>query len=246
MKFNVNNIQIALIALAINNAYSNVIERRNAEPTIINAEECVKENNCGVDVTCIAKCYNVPNPDTDSILRTADCQRTCNAKFPDPYIDHELLIQCHQDCIKEEYFIPYSEKQKMMVNNQINIDNNNNNGNDNAGNDNAGNDNDNNNNNNADNNSDNNPDNNNNNINNNNNNNESIPTNNDPNNTDFNITNNGTDVNNINNQTMDGDDDLDDNHIEYDDEYNGERSKFFTSLLITELILVITILYLYF
>lgn len=36
MKFNVNNIQIALIALAINNAYSNVIERRNAEPTIIN------------------------------------------------------------------------------------------------------------------------------------------------------------------------------------------------------------------
>lgn len=233
MKFNVNNIQIALIALAINNAYSNVIERRNAEPTIINAEECVKENNCGVDVTCIAKCYNVPNPDTDSILRTADCQRTCNAKFPDPYIDHELLIQCHQDCIKEEYFIPYSEKQKMMVNNQINIDNNNNNGNDNTGNDN-----DNNNNNNADNNSDNNPD--------NNNNNESIPTNNDPNNTDFNITNNGTDVNNVNNQTMDGDDDLDDNHIEYDDEYNGERSKFFTSLLITELILVITILYLYF
>jgi len=197
------------------------------------AEECVKENNCGVDVTCIAKCYNVPNPDTDSILRTADCQRTCNAKFPDPYIDHELLIQCHQDCIKEEYFIPYSEKQKMMVNNQINIDNNNNNGNDNTGNDN-----DNNNNNNADNNSDNNPD--------NNNNNESIPTNNDPNNTDFNITNNGTDVNNVNNQTMDGDDDLDDNHIEYDDEYNGERSKFFTSLLITELILVITILYLYF
>ncbi len=88
---------------------------------------------------------------------------------------------------------------------------------------------------------------NNNGNNNNNNNKEPIPSNNGTNNTDFNTnkTNNDTNKNNTNNQTADDDDAIGENHIDYHDQDSGERSKFLSSLLITEFILLFTILYIY-
>jgi len=59
------------------------------------------ENN----VNCIASCYNVPAPDHNSIIKTADCQNGCLAKYPNNLTtDWANLNQCYIDCIDKHYF----------------------------------------------------------------------------------------------------------------------------------------------
>jgi len=119
MKFISSTLQLSLIVLIsnINFVNSNVL-REGAQP-VEYGEDCVKARNCGSNVNCIAACYNVPSPDHESVLRTQDCQRSCLAKYPDPYLDTPLLNQCYQDCISTEYFTPYSERKKQYQNQEV-------------------------------------------------------------------------------------------------------------------------------
>jgi len=36
--------------------------------------------------------------------RTYECQHICNVKYPDPYIDTEDLTQCYEKCIYQEFY----------------------------------------------------------------------------------------------------------------------------------------------
>jgi len=266
MKFINNTLQIILIALTfnLNNVSSYAIVDINAKPST--GDECIVRNNCGTNINCIAKCYNVPNPDQESVLRTADCQRTCTVKFPDPYTDYELLNKCYQDCIDNQYFSPQAKKhQKGNTNrgsttdyvinsaygktnhkkgNNSNNNNDNNNNNNNENNNNANNENE--NNNNQD-------------VNNNNNveiNNENSSTNenvSEPNTNSNNIDDTGKTLNstitnafnnnNANAATNKTNNTAGNNNINYIDERSGNESQIYYSLLITELVLVFTVLY---
>ncbi|ORX57793.1 hypothetical protein BCR36DRAFT_409264 [Piromyces finnis] len=220
MKFILKTSNLTLIALIVNiNSVNSYAIRNDIHPSLINANQCVKEKNCGNDINCIANCYNVPNPNKESVLRTADCQISCNAKYPDPYLDNELLNQCYQECITKEYYSPnknnidqdtLNNDNHYVTNNAIpnsnNISSDSNVSNDEYVNNEPRTDN--------------------------------TSNNNEINNTTNNTSNNG---NNLNNTTYDEND----NHIYYLEEKSGSKeSRIFYSLLFSELILVFTVLYL--
>jgi len=56
------------------------------------AEECVKTQNCGEDVTCIAHCFGVPAPTTQQVSNVESCIGTCNGS-----------IDCYSACIANEF-----------------------------------------------------------------------------------------------------------------------------------------------
>jgi len=69
-------------------------------------EECLKQIKCkDNDLNCVASCYNVPSPDRNSIVKTADCQNGCLAKYPNNVpTDWANLNQCYLDCVQDNYF----------------------------------------------------------------------------------------------------------------------------------------------
>ncbi|ORX65402.1 hypothetical protein BCR32DRAFT_297731 [Anaeromyces robustus] len=133
MKFINNSLYITFTTLLLCFNEINTFVIRNIDPTLEEANNCVVEKECGENLSCIARCYNVPNPDYEAIRRTVECQRTCNAKYPDPSIELELLTQCYRTCIVDEYYVPYSERitpeeiEEERKKNEILYNNNNNN-----------------------------------------------------------------------------------------------------------------------
>ncbi|OUM69419.1 hypothetical protein PIROE2DRAFT_2725 [Piromyces sp. E2] len=89
-------------------------------------EECLKELNCNEELNCVASCYNVPAPDRNSIIKTADCQNGCLAKFPNNLpTDWANLNQCYIDCVQNNYFNSPAEYIASVNNNNNNNNNNN-------------------------------------------------------------------------------------------------------------------------
>jgi len=61
----------------------------------VNAEsskECIANKNCGDDVVCIAKCYNVPAPSVQQVNDAEKCIKECNGKE-----------SCYINCIDTHY-----------------------------------------------------------------------------------------------------------------------------------------------
>eukprot|EP00833_Pecoramyces_ruminatium_P006121 jgi/Orpsp1_1/1180153/evm.model.c7180000072332.1 len=56
------------------------------------AEECVKTQNCGDDVVCIAHCFNVPAPTPQQVTNVESCISKCNGS-----------IDCYSSCIEKEF-----------------------------------------------------------------------------------------------------------------------------------------------
>lgn len=93
-------------------------------------EECLKELNCNDELNCVASCYNVPAPDSNSIVKTADCQNGCVAKYPNNLpTDWANLNQCYLDCVQNNYFNTPAEYIAATTNNNNNNNNTNNNNN---------------------------------------------------------------------------------------------------------------------
>jgi len=86
-------------------------------------EECLKALNCkDNDVNCVASCYNVPAPDHNSVIKTADCQNGCLAKYPNNLTtDWANLNQCYIDCIDKHYFNTPAEYISTVNNNNNNV-----------------------------------------------------------------------------------------------------------------------------
>jgi len=93
-------------------------------------EECLQILNCRENINCRASCYNVPAPDHNSVIKTADCQNGCLAKYPNNLsTDWANLNQCYIDCVQNNYFNYPAEYIAYTSNNNNN--NNNNSGNNN-------------------------------------------------------------------------------------------------------------------
>jgi hypothetical protein len=96
-------------------------------------EECLKELNCNDELNCVASCYNVPSPDTNSVIKTADCQNGCLAKYPNNLpTDWANLNQCYIDCVQNNYFNTPAEYIAATTNNNNNNNNINNDSNSNT------------------------------------------------------------------------------------------------------------------
>jgi len=61
--------------------------------------QCVIDKNCNNDVSCIARCYNVPAPTVDMVHQTNDCAIKC----PDPAVDNAGYLKCYNDCVDNFY-----------------------------------------------------------------------------------------------------------------------------------------------
>ncbi|ORX99935.1 hypothetical protein K493DRAFT_313030 [Basidiobolus meristosporus CBS 931.73] len=60
--------------------------------------KCTKEHNCGTDINCIARCYNVPNPSKEDIESTDACFADCKS-----HDNIAVLTQCRQACVNEHF-----------------------------------------------------------------------------------------------------------------------------------------------
>jgi len=86
-------------------------------------EECLQELKCNDELNCVAYCYNVPSPDSNSATKTADCQNGCLAKYPNNLpTDWANLNQCYLDCVQNNYFYtPPSQNTNTGNNNNNNV-----------------------------------------------------------------------------------------------------------------------------
>ncbi|KAL1920708.1 uncharacterized protein VTP21DRAFT_1085 [Calcarisporiella thermophila] len=66
-------------------------------PSDTPAAACAKQNNCGQDVACLARCNNVPNPTVEDINRTTECVRGCMN------MTGEAAVRCQNDCVSRNY-----------------------------------------------------------------------------------------------------------------------------------------------
>jgi len=108
--------------------------------TFTTPEECLKELNCNDELNCVASCYNVPAPDRNSVIKTADCQNGCLAKYPNNLpTDWANLNQCYIDCVQNNYFNTPAEYIAAVKKNNNNINNENSQVNNNTSNDNISN-----------------------------------------------------------------------------------------------------------
>lgn len=106
MRFS-NTLLLALSAVAVQSAVvptnqqTTTAAATQAQPTPqLTAEaQCVINNNCNQDVSCIAKCYNVPAPTDDMVYKTNDCASKC----PDATKDSAGYLKCYNDCVDNFY-----------------------------------------------------------------------------------------------------------------------------------------------
>jgi hypothetical protein len=105
MRFS-NTLLLALSAVAVQSAVvptqettTQAVTQAQPTPQLTAEAQCVINNNCNQDVSCIAKCYNVPAPTNDMVYKTNDCASKC----PDPTFDSAGYLKCYNECVDNFY-----------------------------------------------------------------------------------------------------------------------------------------------
>ena len=81
------------------------------DPRII----CINDNSCGTDTSCIAKCFNVPDPSVQQVADTLSCYNECPKQTSD-IITMQTIIDCQQNC-SLKYFDSSSSNSKSSSSN---------------------------------------------------------------------------------------------------------------------------------